>query len=107
MIRVRCEPLAFSSWRCLKDDQCTDTRNFKGPSLVTFEGVCTTLTKAKGGGTYTAGQICDSASSLGGCQSSSADGSKQTNWVYAGTGHPDKASVQAECDSNQPYVDPS
>lgn len=89
-----------------KDDQCTDIRDFKGPSLVTFEGVCTTLTKAKGGGTYTENARCDSAASLGGCQSSSSDGSKQTNWFYMSTSHPNAAAVMAECDSNAPFVSP-
>ncbi len=89
-----------------KGDQCTDIRDYKGPSLVTFEGVCTTLTKAKGGGTYTENAICDSATSLGGCQAASADGSKQTNWYYTSSGHPDKASAQAECESGQSFVEP-
>ena len=87
-------------------DQCTDLRGFKGPSLLTFEGVCTTLTKAKGGGTYTENATCDSSASLGGCQSSSADGSKQTNWYYAGTKYANAAAAMAECDSGQTFVSP-
>jgi hypothetical protein len=89
-----------------KKDQCTDIRGFKGPSLVTFEGVCATLKSATGGGTYTADATCDSSASLGGCQSSSLDGSKQTNWYYRGTKYADAAAAMAECDSGQTFVTP-
>jgi hypothetical protein len=89
-----------------KDDQCTDIRNFVGPSLVTFQGVCTTLTQAKGGGTYTENATCDSSASLGGCQSGGADGSKQTNWYYKSSSIPDTAAAKAKCDSDQTFVDP-
>jgi hypothetical protein len=86
--------------------QCTDIRDFKGPTLVTFEALCATLTSALDGGTYTAGARCDSAGSLGGCQVSNADGSKQTNWYYQGTKYPDRAAAEAECDNRMSFVTP-
>jgi hypothetical protein len=89
-----------------KRDQCTDIREFRGPSLVTFQGVCDTLKAAAGGATYTDGATCDSAVSLGGCQGSSADGSKQTNWYYQGTSYPDANAAKAECDTGQSWVEP-
>lgn len=87
-------------------EQCTDIREFKGPTLVTFEALCATLTSALDGGTYTSGARCDSAGSLGGCQVSNADGSKQTNWYYQGTKYADRAAAEAECDSQMSFVTP-
>ncbi len=84
--------------------QCTDIRDFKGPTLVTFEGVCASLTAALDGGTYTPGARCDSAAALGGCQTANADGSKQTNWYYAGTKYPDRAAAEAECANAMSFV---
>lgn len=107
---VGCGALGFlpsKSGKCdlrPKADQCTDIREFKGPSLVTFEGVCTTLVNAKGGGAYTENATCDSSASLGGCQSASSDGSKQTNWYYQGTKYANAAAAMAECDTDQTFV---
>jgi len=89
-----------------KRDQCTDIREFRGPSLATFQGVCETLKTAAGGATYTENATCDSAQSLGGCQGSSSDGSKQTNWYYPGTRYPDAAAAMTECDNGQSWVGP-
>ncbi len=87
-------------------DQCTDIRDFKGPSFITFEGVCGSLKAASGSGDYKEDARCDSANVVGGCQSSSADGSKQTNWYYQGTKFKARADVEAECDSNQTFAAP-
>jgi hypothetical protein len=86
--------------------QCTDLRDFPGPSLVTFQGVCETLKAVTpdGGVIYAEGERCDSAASLGGCQSTSLDGTQQTNWYYQSTKYPTAAEAQAECDSNAPFV---
>jgi hypothetical protein len=103
-------PLGIKQARCdLRPDrpQCTDIRNFKGPSLVTFEGVCSTLKAATMSGTYEEGAICDLTEAWGGCQSSSIDGSKQTNWYYkGGTKYPDEASARAECEGARPGCRP-
>jgi hypothetical protein len=102
-------PIGSKSARCdlrPKRDQCTDIRNFVGPSLVTFQGVCETLKSAAGGATYTENATCDSGSSLGGCQGTSAEGSKQTNWYYQGSSYPDAAAAMSQCDSGQTWVGP-
>lgn len=104
-----CGLLPTKSARCdlrPKRAQCTDIRNFAGPTLVTFEGVCETLKAAAGGADYAENATCDSASSLGGCQSTSTEGSKQTNWYYQGTSYPDAAAAKMECDSGQSWVEP-
>ncbi len=89
-----------------KRDQCTDLRSYRGPSLLTFEGVCDTLKTAAGGASYTEGATCDSSASLGGCQGSSSDGSKQTNWYYQGSKYADAAAAMGECESGQAWVGP-
>ena len=89
-----------------KRDQCTDIREFRGPSLATFQGVCETLKAAAGGATYAENATCDSAASLGGCQGSSSDGSKQTNWYYQGSKYADAAAAMMECESGQSFVGP-
>lgn len=87
------------------DPQCTDVRKFKGPSLVTFQGVCGSLTAAKKGATgYTEDATCDSAASLGGCQSTSGDGSVQTNWYYAGEKYKTADDAKKECSGGQSWV---
>jgi hypothetical protein len=100
-------PLPSQDGRCdlrPAKPQCTDIRDFKGPTLVTFEALCGTLTAAIDGGTYTAGARCDSAAALGGCQTANADGSKQTNWYYQGTKYADVAAAQAECANAMSFV---
>ncbi len=89
-----------------KDDQCTDLRDFRGPSFITFQGVCNTLKSASGAGEYKEDARCDTTGAVGGCQSTSADGTKQTNWYYSGAKYKAKADVEAECDSGQSYVAP-
>jgi hypothetical protein len=102
-------PLPEQQARCdlrPKADQCTDWREFKGVSLVTQQSVCTTLTQAKGGGTYTADQVCDLTNSWGGCQTTSADGSKQTNWYYKGDKYKTIEDAKKECAGDQSFVGP-
>lgn len=88
-----------------KADQCTDIRKFKGPSLVTFQGVCTTLVAAKQSGAYAEGKVCPSEEMWGGCQAKSLDGSEQTNWYYKGTHYMAVENAKAECESGQNWVD--
>lgn len=88
-----------------RNDQCTDIRDFIGPSLITFEGVCTTLIAAHDNeGSYTANARCDSENALGGCQSKSVEGSKQTNWYYAGDKYKTEDDVRAKCDDDTEFV---
>jgi hypothetical protein len=65
-------------------DQCTDLREFKGGSFITFQGVCETLRASTGGGTFAEDARCDMTGVIGGCQASNGDGSEQTNWFYSG-----------------------
>jgi hypothetical protein len=81
------------------EDQCTDIREFKGPSFVTFQGVCSTLTAAIGGGTYTEDARCDMTGVIAGCRTHNGDGSEQTNWFYAGEDYQTESDVREECDS--------
>jgi len=103
-------PLGTRQARCdlrPEKQQCTDIRNFKGPSLVTFEGVCETLKATTMSGSYEEGDVCEMTEVWGGCQSSGIDGHRQTNWYYKGDDkYPDEASAKAECDSNQKWVPP-
>ena len=82
--------------------QCTDWRDFTGPSLVTIEATCQTLITAQGGGAYAANKRCDNIGTQGGCQSVSADGTRQTNWYYDVT----EEVIRTKCDSNQTFVSP-
>lgn len=90
------------------DSQCTDVRKFKGPTLATFQGVCGSLTSAKKGATgYQEEATCDSVASLGGCQSTSSDGSVQTNWYYAGDKYKTADDTKKECSGGQSWVAPA
>lgn len=82
-------------------DQCTDLRDFKGGSFITFQGVCTTLTAAIGGGTYTEDARCDMTGVIAGCRAHNGDGSEQTNWYYAGEKYKTESDVREECASGQ------
>lgn len=86
--------------------QCTDLREFKGPSFLTFEGVCGTLKAATGSATFEEDARCDMTGVIGGCQSSNGDGSEQTNWYYSGTEYTDEADAREECESYQSWVPP-
>lgn len=89
------------------DAQCTDIRKFVGPSLVTFEGVCSTLAAAKQGATgYKEGEVCPSAEMWGGCQTASSDGSLQTNWFYKGDKYKTEEDAKKECDDSTTWVSP-
>lgn len=86
--------------------QCTDWRDSHTPSTVTFQGVCNTLGGATGSGTFADDAKCDITDMIGGCQSSSTDGSKQTNWFYKSTQYPDATTAQKECSSGSTFVGP-
>ncbi|HEX8698029.1 MAG TPA: hypothetical protein VF815_04285 [Myxococcaceae bacterium] len=88
------------------DDQCTDLREFKGPSFITFEGVCETLRAATGSATFEEDARCDMTGAIGGCQSSNGDGSEQTNWYYTGEKYKTEEDARAECESYQTFVPP-
>lgn len=101
-------PLGTKQARCElrpKKQQCTDIRNFKGPSLITFEGVCETLKVATMSGSYEEGAVCDLTDAWGGCQSGGIDGHEQTNWFYkGGDSFPTEEEAKAECGSGQTWV---
>jgi len=103
-------PLGIKQARCdLRPErpQCTDIRNFKGPSLITFEGVCETLRATTKSASYEEGAVCDLTDAWGGCQSSNIDGHRQTNWFYKGDDkYPDEATAKAECESGDDWVLP-
>lgn len=103
-------PLGIKQARCdlrPKKQQCTDIRNFKGPSLITFEGVCETLVATTMSGMYEEDVVCDMTDAWGGCQSSGIDGHRQTNWFYKDMdSYPDEASAKTECESNMDWVPP-
>ena len=90
-----------------KKDQCTDLRDFKGPSFATFQGVCATLRAADQGGAYQEDARCDVTGSVGGCQSLNGDGSLQTNWYYLGSHYKTDADVKDECAALQDVVPPT
>ena len=76
--------------------------------MLTMQGVCTTLQttlpqdKGKPGG-WQEGATCDRAGLLGGCQSTSADGSLQTNWYYSGAVYKTADDAKKECGSGQSF----
>ena len=82
-------------------DQCTDLREFKGPSFITFQGVCNTLTASIGGGSYQEDARCDMTGVVAGCRAHNGDGSEQTNWYYAGAKYKTEADVKEECSTGQ------
>ena len=87
--------------------QCTDIRKFKGPSLITFQNVCTSLEAASKNATgYKEDATCPVAEMWGGCQTENGDGSLQTNWFYKGDDYKTEADAKAECDSNTKWVAP-
>ncbi len=87
--------------------QCTDIRKFKGPSLVTFQGVCTSLKAASKDATgYKEDATCPTAEMWGGCQTENGDGSLQTNWFYKGDSYKTEEDAKKECDSNTKWVAP-
>lgn len=89
------------------DAQCTDIRKFKGPSLVTFQGVCTTLKSAKPGATgYQEDATCPTPDMIGGCQTKNGDGSLQTNWFYKGDKYKTEDDAKKECDDSTSWVAP-
>lgn len=106
------EASPFSEQQALCDlrpgkPQCTDIRKFKGPSLVTFQGVCTTLKSASKSATgYKEDATCPTSDMWGGCQSENGDGSLQTNWFYKSDDYKTVDDAKKECDSNTKWVEP-
>ncbi len=106
-------PFPAKSGRCElrpAKQQCTDWRNYKGPSMLTQQGVCTTLANAVGGGKvtpegWTEGKTCDPSGMWGGCQTKSADGTEQTNWFYQSDDFKTIDEAKAKCD-NATWVEP-
>lgn len=91
-----------------KEPQCTDWRDFSGPSMATMQATCASLVQAKGGGGgWTEGARCETTEMWGGCQSRSSDGTQQTNWFYKGEKYKTVDDAKAECDSGMTWVDPS
>lgn len=87
--------------------QCTDVRKFKGPSLVTFQGVCGSLEAASKDATgYQEDATCPITDMWGGCQTENGDGSLQTNWFYKGDKYKTEEDAKKECDSNTKWVAP-
>jgi hypothetical protein len=87
--------------------QCTDIRKFKGPSLVTFEGVCGSLKSASSNATgYQEDATCETAEMWGGCQTENGDGSLQTNWFYKGDKFKSEDDAKKECDDGTKWVAP-
>ncbi|MBX3262643.1 MAG: hypothetical protein KIS78_21180 [Labilithrix sp.] len=87
--------------------QCTDVRKFKGPSLVTFQGVCGSLSAASQDATgYQEDATCPTAGMWGGCQTENGDGSLQTNWFYEGDEYKTEDDAKKECASSTTWVGP-
>ena len=79
--------------------QCTDIRKFRGPSLVTFQGVCESLKAATTDTTgYEDDATCTTEEMWGGCQTENGDGSLQTNWFYKGDDYKTEEDAKKECD---------
>lgn len=89
------------------DAQCTDIRKFRGPSLFTFQGVCSSLEQAKPGATgYQEDATCPTADMWGGCQTENSDGSLQTNWFYKGDDLATEEEAKKKCDDGTTWVAP-
>lgn len=86
--------------------QCTDVREFAGPTLATFEALCESLIATAGDGEYLDGEVCDTTGSWGGCQTENVDGSLQTNWYFPDD-YASAEDAQAECSGGQVWVDPA
>ena len=106
------EASPFSEQQALCDlrpgtPQCTDIRKFKDVSLVTFQGVCSSLQSAKKDATgYKDDATCPTADMWGGCQTENGDGSLQTNWFYKSDKYETEEDAKKECDSNTKWVAP-
>jgi len=87
--------------------QCTDIRKFRGPSLVTFQGVCNSLKAASKDATgYQEDVTCPTTEMWGGCQTENGDGSLQTNWFYKGDDYKTEDDAKKECDDGTKWVAP-
>ena len=106
------EASPFSEQQALCDlrpgtPQCTDIRKFKGASLATFQGVCSSLKSAKPNATgYKDNATCPTTEMLGGCQAKNGDGSLQTNWFYKSDKYKTEDDAKKECDSSTSWVGP-
>ncbi len=102
-------PLGASDARCdlrPKAAQCTDWRGYAAPERPTMQATCTTLTTAKGGGSFQDDGPCDTKGSLGGCQATLGSGTKQTNWYYPSDKTKTDADARKECGADQSFVTP-
>lgn len=86
--------------------QCTDLRGTRSPTTANIRLFCDAIFATIDGGSYTEDARCDVTGSLGGCQATFVDGSKQTNWYYQGTRYADEAAARAECSGGQAFVPP-
>ncbi len=102
-------PFTKKAGRCdlrPKADQCTDWRDFAGPSMAAMEASCESLVSATGGGSWTEGKRCDTTHMLGGCQTKSNDGTVQTSWYYHGAQYKTVDDARSECRSEARWVGP-
>ena len=93
--------------------QCTDIRKFRGPSLITFQGVCDSLkaaSKDRPVTGYEEDARCPPGGAgeemWGGCQTENGDGSLQTNWFYKGDDYKTEDDAKKECDDGTKWVAP-
>jgi hypothetical protein len=89
-----------------ESDQCTDLRDFKGPSFITFDNLCGTLEATNQGGAFQEDARCNVTGSVGGCQALNGDGSEQTNWYFPPK-YNTEADVKEECAGGQSFVPPT
>ena len=89
-----------------KTPQCTDWRNSLSPTWTTQQAVCATLNSGGTGGDFASGATCSPMGMLGGCQTATGDGGKQTNWFYLSEKYKTKDDAKAQCDSSMSFVEP-
>ncbi len=87
--------------------QCTDLRKFNGPSLTSFQDLCTRLkTSSEDATGYLSGETCPVAEMLGGCQTVGSDGSLQTDWYYPSATVKTSEDVKLQCGAGTIFVPP-
>ena len=75
--------------------------------MATMQGVCSTLASAKKDATgWTEGSTCASAESLGGCTTTSGDGTVQTNWYFKSEKYMTAEIAKMQCSSDQTWTGP-
>jgi hypothetical protein len=101
-------PLGASDARCdlrPKEPQCTDWRGTNPSERPTMQATCSTLTAAKGAGSFQDDGPCDTKGSLGGCQRTFGSGTKQTNGYFPSDKYKTADDAKKEC-SSQTFVLP-